>query len=61
MDKSDRGAGPNIVFDPLAARIIKRARIETLICDGRNLSNLMAAIEGQEFNGTIIEADRPGK
>jgi len=61
VDKSDRGAGPNIVFDPLAARIIKRARIETLICDGRNLSNLMAAIEGQEFNGTIIEADRPGK
>lgn len=53
-DRSDRGAGPNIVFDPLAARIVRRARIATMICDGRNLPNLMNAIEGDEFNGTVI-------
>jgi len=54
VDKSERGAGPNIVFDPLASRIVRRARIPTSICDGRNLPNLMQAIEGMDFNGTLI-------
>lgn len=54
VDKSERGAGPNIVFDPLAARIVRRAKIVTMICDGRNLPTLMSAIEGEDFNGTVI-------
>jgi len=54
VDKAEPGAGQNIVFDSLAARIIQRARINTMVCDGRNLPNLMKAIEGEDFLGTII-------
>ena len=58
VDRTERGAGPNIVFDPFAARIIKRAKMETLVCDGRNLPILMSAIDGEEFNGTVISENR---
>ena len=54
VDKADRGAGPHIVFDPLAARIIKRSHIKTIVCDGRNLQALMSAIDGDEVAGTLI-------
>jgi len=54
VDKADRGAGPNVVFDPLAARIVKRARIETIVCNGRNLKVLINAIEGEPVSGTVI-------
>lgn len=56
VDKSEHGAGPNIVFDPLAARIVRRARIDTIVCNGRNLKVLMAAIEGESVAGTVITA-----
>lgn len=54
VDKKEHAAGPNIVFDSLAARIIKRSTIKTMVCDGRNLPVLMSAIEGGEFVGTLI-------
>ena len=54
VDKSEHAAGPNIVFDPLAAKIVKRSGIRTLICDGRNLPVLMSAIENKDFTGTTI-------
>ena len=54
VDRSDHRAGPNIVFDPLAAKIVKRAGIRTLVCDGRNLPVLMSAIDNKDFTGTII-------
>jgi len=54
VDKGERGAGPNIVFDPLAARIIKRSCMKTIVCDGRNLPSLMSAIDGDESAGTLI-------
>lgn len=54
VDKGERGAGPHIVFDPLAARIIKRSHIKTIVCDGRNLQALMRAIDGDETAGTTI-------
>ena len=54
VDKSEHAAGPNIVFDPLAAKIVKRSGIRTLICDGRNLPVLMSAIEDKDFIGTLI-------
>lgn len=56
VDRSEQGAGPNIVFDPLAARIVKRAKIDTIVCDGRNLKALMSAIEGDPVAGTLITA-----
>jgi len=54
VDKGERGAGPHIVFDPLAARIIKRSHIKTIVCDGRNLQALMGAIDGDGAAGTLI-------
>ena len=54
VDKSEHAAGPNVVFDPLAAKIVKRSGIRTLICDGRNLPVLMSAIEDKDFIGTLI-------
>jgi uridylate kinase len=54
VDKSEHAAGPNVVFDPLAAKIVKRSGIRTLVCDGRNLHVLMSAIENKDFIGTTI-------
>ena len=48
-------AGPHIVIDPLAARVIKRSEITTFVLDGRDLTALENAIVGKPFNGTIIE------
>jgi uridylate kinase len=52
--KSPSGAGPHVVIDSLAARVIKRSRIPTYVLDGRNLSGLENAIIGKEFDGSII-------
>ncbi len=52
--KTRKGAGPNIVFDPLAARIVKRARIPLCVVNGRNLNALKNAIQGKEFYGSIV-------
>ena len=54
VDKTEHRAGPSIVFDPLAAKIVKRAGIRTLVCDGRDLPMLMSAIENRDFSGTTI-------
>lgn len=48
-------AGPHIVIDPLAARVIKRSGITTNVLDGRDLKALENAILGKPFNGTIIQ------
>ncbi len=48
-------AGPHIVIDPLAARVIKRSGITTYILDGSDLSVLENAITGKPFNGSIVE------
>ena len=53
--KSVAQAGPHIVIDPLAARIIKRSAITTYVLSGENLSALENAIIGKPFDGTIIE------
>jgi uridylate kinase len=48
-------AGPHIVIDPLAARVIKRSGITTYILEGSDLSVLENAIAGKPFNGSIVE------
>jgi len=48
-------AGPHIVIDPLAAKIIKRSGITTMVLDGRNLEALENAISGKPFEGSVIE------
>ncbi|MEF8873793.1 MAG: UMP kinase [Candidatus Thermoplasmatota archaeon] len=55
VSKGEHGAGPNVVFDPLAANIIKRANIETYVLDGRDLTSLEKAIEDELFEGSIIK------
>jgi uridylate kinase len=50
-------AGPHIVIDPLAARIIKRSGILTFVLDGHDLTALENAIIGKQFNGSIIEEE----
>ncbi len=55
VSKSEHSAGPNVVFDPLAARIIKRADIKAYIVDGRDLESFENSIRDEEFSGSIIE------
>ena len=48
-------AGPHIVIDPLAAKIIKRTGLITYVLNGKDLDALENAISGKPFNGSIIE------
>lgn len=47
-------AGPSMVFDPYAARLVKESRIPLYVVQGRDISALKAAIGGREFSGTIV-------
>ncbi|UCC93245.1 MAG: UMP kinase [Thermoplasmata archaeon] len=47
-------AGSNTVVDPVAAGIIHRAAIPTKVLDGRNLTQVTAALEGEDFVGTVV-------
>lgn len=51
---SEHGAGPNVVFDPVGAKIVARSKIETRVCHGRDLPNLRKALLGEPFDGTIV-------
>lgn len=54
------GAGPNVVLDPLAARVVARSGVPGAIVDGRDLAALEAAIKGEPFKGTIVTPSRGG-
>jgi uridylate kinase len=47
-------AGKNIFMDEPALEIIQRARIPTLVVNGRRLDQLEKALLGQPFDGTTI-------
>lgn len=47
-------AGPSIVFDPVAARVIARDGTPLSVVNGRDLRALRAAILGQPFHGTLV-------
>ena len=49
-----RAAGPNMVFDPVAARILARDRIPLSVVRGRDLVALEAALLGGAFEGTLV-------
>jgi uridylate kinase len=49
-----RVAGPNMVFDPVAARVLARDRIPLSVVRGRDLVSLKAAILGRAFHGTLV-------
>ncbi|NQE52742.1 Uridylate kinase [ANME-1 cluster archaeon GoMg3.2] len=46
-------AGLQIVIDPVAAKIIERSGIETIVIDGRNPRNITGAVHG-DHHGTVI-------
>jgi uridylate kinase len=50
------GAGPNVVVDLLASKLVARTGIPTYVLDGRDLESLKNAIVGEKFNGTIIRS-----
>lgn len=50
-------AGPNVVFDPVAARLIAKARIPLFVVKGRDLEALSNSVEGKPFQGTRVGED----
>lgn len=49
-----QAAGPSIVFDPVAARVLARSRIPLRVVLGRDLGALKDAILGGPFHGTLV-------
>ena len=47
-------AGPAIVFDPKAARIVAEARIPLAVVNGRDFEALRNAVLGKPFRGTLV-------
>jgi len=47
--------GLNAPFDPIAAKLAGRLKMEVAILNGRNLDNLRAYFSGRKFEGTIIK------
>ena len=54
MGSGHRTAGPNMVFDPIAARVVARDKIPLSVVHGRDLRALRAAILGESFHGTCV-------
>ncbi len=54
MGEGHARAGPSVVFDPVAARVVSRLGIPLLVVHGRDLSALRAAILGEPFHGTTV-------
>ena len=47
-------AGQHFVLDKVAAEIILKEKIKTIIMDGRNLKNLENFLKGKKFIGTVV-------
>ncbi len=58
--KTEMVAGANSPFDLLAAKIIERSNIRTIVLDGENPRNIVDAVH-KKMNGTIIEKDKKGE
>ncbi len=46
--------GKNTPFDPIASKIAKEEKMSVICMDGRNIDNLIAALEARPFEGTTI-------
>ena len=51
---SDEAAGPSVVFDPVAARVVARDRTPLSVVHGRDPAALRSAILGEPFRGTLV-------
>ena len=47
-------AGPNVVIDPIAVRVLARSKIEGYVVDGKVVGDLEKAILDKDFSGTRI-------
>ncbi len=47
--------GHSGILDPVAAKLLLKYRIKTVVLDGRDLNNMRKALEGKRFIGTVIE------
>jgi uridylate kinase len=56
VSKNGMGAGVNSVIDPVAALILFRSKLETLVVNGYELKELESAIAGKKFKGSIIKS-----
>ena len=52
--RGHEAAGPSVVFDPVAARVLARDRTPLSVVRGRDLVALRAAILGERFHGTLV-------
>lgn len=50
-------AGPSVVFDPAAARIIAKEGMPLYVVHGRDIDALRAALLGESFHGTVVTDD----
>jgi uridylate kinase len=58
VNKGHHSAGPSDVFDKLGAEVAMRSNMPIYIIDGRNLTELEAAVRGESVKGTIV-GNRP--
>lgn len=54
--KEELKAGSRIVIDPVAAKIIERSRIKTIVIDGSNPRDILNAVQGKH-HGTAINPE----
>ena len=47
-------AGQHFVLDFVAAKVIRKAKIKTVILNGRKIKNLENCLKGKRFIGTVI-------
>jgi len=52
--KSEMRAGAQSIMDPLAAKIIERSKIRTIVLDGSNPKSIVDAVLNGKHNGTEI-------
>lgn len=50
----EMGAGSSTVVDLVAANIIKRSKIKTIVLHAADLANLKSALAGKKFTGSVI-------
>ncbi len=50
-----REAGSTTVVDPLAAQILQRTGLPACVVDGNDLDNLSRAVQGETFDGTVVQ------
>ncbi len=54
LDGEGFNAGEYPLLDHVALKVIKRARLRTVILDGRDIANMEAAAQGRKFRGTVV-------